>query len=100
MPGLRGRPADRPPRPARDDRVGLREVRPVLQDLVVLTPPLLVCVAFLVAVVAFVRHEMGASRRHREQHAPDEISGDRTIPDSESTEAAAQSHDVDATGGD
>jgi len=49
VPGLRGRPADRPPRPARDDRVGLREVRPVLQDLVVLTPPLLVCVAFLIA---------------------------------------------------
>jgi hypothetical protein len=72
----------------------------VLQDLAVLTPPLLVCAAFLVAVVAFVRHEMRGSRRHRDQDAPDENSGDRTIPDSESTEAAARSHDVDATGPD
>jgi len=72
----------------------------VLQDLAVLTPPLLICAAFLVAVVAFVRHEMGASRRRRDQDGPDEIPGGRTIPDSESTDAAAQSHDVDATGTD
>jgi len=79
-----GRPAGRPPRP----------------DLAVLTPPLLVCAAFLVAVAAFVRHEMGASRKRRDQDAPGEIPGGRTIPDSESTEAPAQSHDVDATGAD
>jgi hypothetical protein len=58
------------------------------------------CAAFLVAVGAFVRHEMGVSRRRRDQDAPGEISGDRTIPDSESTEPAAQSHDVDAAGAD
>lgn len=72
----------------------------MLQDLAVLTPPLLVCAAFLVAVAAFVRHEMGASRKRRDQDAPGEIPGGRTIPDSESTEAPAQSHDVDATGAD
>jgi hypothetical protein len=72
----------------------------VFQDLAVLTPPLLMCAAFLVAVGAFVRHEMGASRRRRDQDASAEIAGDRTIPDSESTEAAAQSHDVDAAGAD
>ena len=72
----------------------------MLQDLAVLTPPLLVCAAFLVAVVAFVRHEMNASRRRRDQDAPGEIPGGRTIPDSKSTEAAAQSQDVDATGAD
>ena len=72
----------------------------MLQDLAVLTPPLLMCAAFLVAVGAFVRHEMRASRRHRDQDAPGEIPGDRTIPDSKSTEATAQSHDVDATGAD
>lgn len=72
----------------------------MLQDLAVLTPPLLMCAAFLVAVGAFVRHEMGASRRRRDQDASGEIAGDRTIPDSESTQAAAQSHDVDAAGAD
>ena len=72
----------------------------MLQDLAVLTPPLLVCAAFLIAVAAFIRHEMRASRRHRDQDAPGDISGPRTIPDSASSQAAAQSHDVDATGAD
>jgi hypothetical protein len=72
----------------------------VFQDLAVLAPPLLMCAAFLVAVAAFLRHEMRASRRHRDQGAPGDISGDRTIPDSASGQAAAQSHDVDATGAD
>ena len=31
-----------------------------MKYLSVLTPPLLVCAAFLIAVVAFLRHEMGA----------------------------------------
>lgn len=41
---------------------------PVLNDLAALTPPLLVCVAFLVAVAAFVRHEM----RHADSPPSDE----------------------------
>jgi hypothetical protein len=43
---------------------------------------------------------MNASRRRRDHDAPGEIPDDRTIPDSKSTEAAAQSQDVDATGAD
>ena len=72
----------------------------MLEDLAALAPPLLVCAAFLIAVVAFLRHEMGASRRRRDHDAPADISGHRTIPDSQSTQPAAQSHDVDATGAD
>jgi len=30
----------------------------VLADLAALTPPILVCLVFLIAVVAFIRHEM------------------------------------------
>jgi len=72
----------------------------VLQDLAALAPPLLMGAAFLVAVAAFIRHEMRSSRRHHDQDAPDDISGARTIPDSASSQQAAQSHDVDATGAD
>jgi hypothetical protein len=72
----------------------------MLSDLTVLTPPLLVCAAFLIAVVAFLRHEMGPSRRHRDQDESDDISGDGRIPDSASRQASAQSDDTDATGSD
>jgi hypothetical protein len=67
----------------------------VLKDLTVLTPPLLVCVAFLVAVGAFLRHEMGtARRRQRDRDASGDISGDGTIPDSASSQAARHSDDA------
>jgi hypothetical protein len=33
-----------------------------MQDLSVLTPPLLMCAAVVVAIVAFLRHEMNRSR--------------------------------------
>ena len=32
------------------------------QDLAALTPPLVVCVAFLIGLVLFLRHEMGPRR--------------------------------------
>jgi hypothetical protein len=51
----------------------------VLNDLAVLTPPLLVCAAFLIAVGAFLRHEMGRSRRRRDADASGDISGNDTI---------------------
>jgi len=35
----------------------------VLSDLAALTPPLLVCAAFLIAVAAFLRHEMRGARK-------------------------------------
>ena len=78
----------------------LRNGESVLKDLTVLAPPLLVGAAFVIAVGAFLRHEMGASRRHRDQDASDDISGDGTIPDTARSQASAQSDDEDATGAD
>jgi hypothetical protein len=72
----------------------------MLQDLTVLAPPLLMCAAFLVAVGAFLRHEMGASRRRRDREASSRFSDDGTIPDSARTQAAVQSDDADASGAD
>jgi hypothetical protein len=40
----------------------------------VLTPPALVCAAFLIALVAFLRHEMGGRRRSSEDLPPESIS--------------------------
>src|SRR5215469_6305129 len=82
-----------------EDR-GLKGVSPVLRDLAVLTPPLLVCAAFLIAVGAFLRHEMGASRRRRDRDASGDISRDGTIPDTASSQASRQSDDEDASGTD
>jgi hypothetical protein len=79
---------------------GLKGVSPVLRDLAVLTPPLLVCAAFLIAVGAFLRHEMGASRRRRDRDASGDISRDGTIPDTASSQASTQSDDEDASGAD
>jgi hypothetical protein len=49
----------------------------------VLTPPLLVCAAFLIAVVAFLRHEMGAGRRRSADLQSDDISDEEPIPEPE-----------------
>jgi hypothetical protein len=46
----------------------------------VLTPPLLVCAAFLVGLVAFLRHEMGGRRRGPDGLPPDEFSDEDPIP--------------------
>ena len=78
----------------------MKGVSPAGKDLAVLTPPLLVCAAFLIAVGAFLRHEMGASRRRRDQDASADISEDGTIPDTASRQASAQSDDEDASGAD
>jgi hypothetical protein len=40
-----------------------REARSVLSDLAALTPPFLVAAAFLIAVGAFIRHEMRAAKK-------------------------------------
>lgn len=39
------------------------EASSVLSDLAALTPPILVAAAFLIAVAAFVRHEMRAAKK-------------------------------------
>lgn len=41
-----------------------------MQDLSVLTPPLLMCAVVIIAIVAFLRHEMNRSRT--DKSAPDE----------------------------
>ena len=52
----------------------------MLADLAVLTPSLVVCVAFLIGVVLFLRRQM-APKLPDEDDGPDDISGDGTIPD-------------------
>jgi hypothetical protein len=78
------------------DGGGRREVHPV-KDLTVLTPPLLMCIAFLIAVGAFLRHEMSASRRRRDRDQSGDISGESTIPDSTSSQATARPDDAGAS---
>lgn len=68
---------------------------PVLQDLTVLTPPLVVCVAFLIAVGAFLRHEMRPGRRQREDDTSVDFSDDGGIsepPDREGPAHEAPEH--------
>ncbi len=42
-----------------------------MNDLTALTPPFLVCAIVIVAIVAFVRHEMGRGRADRDEAADD-----------------------------
>jgi hypothetical protein len=49
----------------------------------VLTPPLLVCAAFLIGLYAFLRHEMGGRRASSEDLPSDDISDEELIPRSE-----------------
>lgn len=44
----------------------------MLTDLAALTPPFLVCAAFLIAVGAFLRHEMRAAKKQADER-PDEL---------------------------
>jgi hypothetical protein len=46
----------------------------------VLTPPALVCAAFLIALVAFLRHEMGGRRASSEDLPPETISDEDGFP--------------------
>ena len=71
-----------------------------MRDLSVLTPPLVVCVAFLIGVGAFLRHEMGARRRRRDEEAATEISANGMILDTEGKEAATASDDDEEPGAD
>ena len=51
--------------------MGGRKDQAMWQDLAALTPPLVVCVAFLIGLVIFLRRQMGSkrngSRRDRDQ---------------------------------
>ena len=52
----------------------------MLQDLAALTPPLVVCGAFLVGVVLFLRRQMGAGARPEDREAETEIHDDGSNP--------------------
>jgi hypothetical protein len=63
-----------------EQRTGGKE-RTMLSDLAALTPSLVVCVAFLIGVGLFLRHQMAPKESGEDDDAPDDISGDREIPD-------------------
>ncbi|HEU5417878.1 MAG TPA: hypothetical protein VFV41_09325 [Streptosporangiaceae bacterium] len=69
------------------------EGRSSMKYVSVLTPPLLVCAAFLVAVAAFLRHEMGARRQRSEDVPREDISAAEQIhgddADTQAEDAAA-----------
>jgi hypothetical protein len=71
-----------------------------MRDLSVLTPPLVVCVAFLIAVGAFLRREMGARRTRRDPDASDDISPNDTIGGTDGAEEATAPEDEEARGAD
>ncbi len=64
-----------------------------MQDLSALTPPLLTCAVVIIAIVAFLRHEMNRSRPHK--RAPGEnMSASAQYRDDDLE--SQQPHDVDA----
>ena len=61
----------------------------MLQDLAALTPPLVVCGAFLVGVVLFLRRQMGAGAQPGDREAETEIHDDGTNTDTEDPKAVS-----------
>ncbi len=53
----------------------------MLSDLAVLTPPLVVCAALLIAIWAFLRHEMGTHPRAGDEPPSSDISANDQISD-------------------
>src|ERR1035441_6476738 len=82
-----GRPGNRPVEQTGGTEGGVL----TLKDLAVLTPPLLVCVAFLIAVGAFLRHEMAAKRRQRDNDVSADISDDGRITERADRHRSVQS---------
>jgi hypothetical protein len=66
----------------------------VLSDLAVLTPPAVVCAALLIAIVAFLRHEMAPSRPGDDEAQPPDISVNGQIGEPENTDLGAQRDDT------
>lgn len=60
----------------------------MLSDLAALTPPLVVCVAFLIGVGVFLRHQLGPKRESPDDAYPEDISGDGGIARSASADTA------------
>ena len=55
----------------------------MLSDLAALTPPTVVCVAFLIGLGMFLRHQLGPKRESAEDELAEDISGDSGIPHGE-----------------
>jgi hypothetical protein len=61
----------------------------MLSDLAALTPPVVVCVAFLIGVGLFLRRQLGTKQEATDDESLDDISGDSGIPHTERSESAA-----------
>ena len=61
----------------------------LLSDLAALTPPAVVCVAFLIGIGLFLRRQLGPKRESAEDEYPEDISGDSGIPHSDSSQSDA-----------
>jgi hypothetical protein len=65
----------------------------MLADLAALTPPFVVCVAFLIGVGLFLRRQMAAKQTSGDDDGPVDISGDSGIQDhGRSRPAASPDH--------
>ncbi len=60
----------------------------MLSDLAALTPPAVVCVAFLIGLGIFLRHQLGPKGESAEDEVAEDISGDSGIPHSERSGSA------------
>jgi hypothetical protein len=63
----------------------------MLSDLAALTPPTVVCAAFLIGLGIFLRHQLGPKQESAEDEQPDDISGDSGIPHTERSGSATSS---------
>ncbi|HEX9359795.1 MAG TPA: hypothetical protein VF933_39060 [Streptosporangiaceae bacterium] len=61
----------------------------MLGDLAALTPPAVVCAAFLIGVGLFLRHQLGPKRESAEEQYPEDISGDGGIPHGDDAQSDA-----------
>jgi hypothetical protein len=59
----------------------------MLSDLAALTPPAVVCVAFLIGLGVFLHHQLGPKDESADVGYQDDISGDSGIPRTEGSES-------------
>jgi hypothetical protein len=59
-----------------------------MRDLAALTPPLVVCCAFLVGVVLFLRRQLGAGNRSADRDAETDIHDDGSNADTDDPKPA------------